>query len=375
MCLTCKPWQLLLILGWVLLLPGLSYGQGKLPRHRPGRPLPDTVYTYRPQGFRWEALDVYEILFTSPDSQDRRYVEAYPRIASIRPVYGRRVTTFGFSPANRYLENRQYYPNVRSAVGLAFFYGMNGFAINYNFDNTDPLRVQTYGRTRYVDLNFNTYDVRFGYDLLYQSYRGFFVARPQNIFYPTQAVSEPYPSRADILLRNAGINLWHVYNWAKFSMPAAFAQVRRQKRSAGSPLHLITAFYTTIRGDSAIQSPAAFGASVGADSGGPAFSRGRYLTLSFAPGYGYTVVVGHFYASAVAFVGPGLQLQQVGLAGRDDYYLSTILRTQLRGAIGFDKNRWFGSAQLLYDRNRNYLEGLRLQITNNGFTLQAGYRF
>lgn len=328
------------------------------------------------EGIRVPEMELLDLILTTRDSVDHRYVQMYRRVFSPRLYYGGKIVTFGFTPSKNYTDNVQYYPNVRTNFGIGAFYGIFGLSFSYNLSSESADRVKKYGKTEFFDGAFNSYQVSYGYDLFYQSYRGFFLAKPQNIVSPTipTAGETSFPQRGDIVLRNGGANFYKIYNYQKFSMQAAFPQVRRQLRSAGSWLHMMGASYMTIRGDSAVSTPLADGL-LGQSTAARSFDRGRFLTLTLSPGYGHTFVVHHFYVSGVLFVGPGLQLQNLQNGGTEDLYLSPFIRTNLRAAVGFNSARFFTSVQLMYDRARNYVEGVRLQATNNGYSVQLGYRF
>ena len=327
-------------------------------------------------GVRFPFLDILDIILTTRDSVDGRYIEVYPRVFSPRLFYGGKIVTFGFSPSNSNVHNMLYYPNTRTNFGIGAFYGIFGLSFSYNLSNDSEDRIKKYGRTDFFDGAFNSYQVSYGYDLFYQSYRGFFTAKETSPISPTiPKINEGvYNQRRDIVLRSGGANYYKIYNYRKFSMQAAFPQVRRQLKSAGSLLHFIGMSYMTIKGDAPITSPTTDNPQ-GMDSTAAYFDKGRFLTVTLSPGYGHTFVVKHFYVSGVLFLGPGLQVQDLELNRRNDYHLSPFLRTNFRASLGFNSERFFTALQVMYDHSRNYVEGVRLQATNNGYSLQVGYRF
>lgn len=316
---------------------------------------------------------------TAPkDTQNRSRVDVYKRKFSPRLYMGSKVTTFGFASKPDELNGGRYYPNIASAIGVGIFYKTVGISAAYLLTNRkqSDQRKEALGNTRYFDLSVNSYQTRFGLSLYYQSYRGFFIAQQQGSMYPPLAVDERYPQRGDVVLRNAGVSFLGISNWRKFSMQAAFQHTKRQVRSAGSFLWMGSLQYITIRGDSLLQTPRATSIQEEHAEGREGFQKGRFLSVNPLVGYGHTFVLKRMYLTGVYLVGPGVQYQRLSkTSDLANEYVSPFIGSSFKAAVGYNGDRIFTSFQVLYDANRNYFRGVRLQAATNSYSLQLGCRF
>ena len=157
-------------------------------------------------------------------------------------------------------------------------------------------------------------------------------------------------------------------------MQAAFQHTKRQVRSAGSFLYQGAVNYITIRGDS-LNTPLARDLQENNDKGLLSFTRGRFLSVNASAGYGHSFVVRRLYVTGVLFVGPGVQYQNLYDPKVTRNFFSPYLGTNLKGALGYNGDRFFTSIQAMFDGNRNYMRGVRLQASSSSYVLQLGYRF
>lgn len=311
--------------------------------------------------------DVLDLVAASGDSLDHNYVRPFPKLWTLRAAYERKFLTFGFHPKGHPRTNPQFYPNRTSTLGLGVTYRELGIGLGLSLPNSES-RVKNLGLTKSLDLSLNSYKARYGYDLFLYNYKGFFMAKP-GLFYPESRVLKPYPQRSDVKFFQIGGNYFSILNPHRFSLQAPFMFVKKQMRSAGSPLFMISNRYTRIKGDTAI---ATLQQNNIHDS--YYFAKAQFFTAFILPGYAYTLVAGSWFVNATLFAGPGLQAQYYTRGDKDAFLLNPITVTNLRTAAGYNGNEFFFGGQANFEFTRNLLNGTRYSTRNDIFRVIAGVR-
>jgi hypothetical protein len=228
-----------------------------------------------------------------------------------------------------------------------------------------------YGKTKYTDLQLAMYRNKFGGNIYYKKYSGFYMAKPNNIFSEWEP-SAPHPLRGDIELTNIGGEAYYVFNDQKYSISAACKLTEIQKKNAGTSLVIYNVSYLGLNADSSLI---------------PSNQHAYYNTLSEITGgdffftnllYGYSyffVLKKYFYITPFLFAGPGyVEKNYKTDAGR----LKTkdmMFQGNFRLRAGYNGNNFL--AGLIFDGNAYLMpeKEIRLQSTIITITVFAGYRF
>jgi hypothetical protein len=142
----------------------------------------------------------------------------------------------------------KYRTNDNLLLGLGYTYSFLtlNLALKMPFINQDD---DVYGKSKYLDLNIHTIFRSYIIDFYLQWNKGYFVANPEKVN-PNWDPSTGYPIRGDLRTHLLGLNVQHLFNSSRYSYKAAFHQNEFQKRSAGSPIVGIEAYYMLGMSDS-----------------------------------------------------------------------------------------------------------------------------
>ena len=142
----------------------------------------------------------------------------------------------------------KYRTNDKILLGMGYTYSF----LTINLGIKLPLINQDdnlYGESRYFDLQthfmFRSYIV----DLYLQWNSGHYLSNPQDVFYNWDG-GNYMPQRGDMRTSIVGLNVQHLFNSDRYSYKASFWQNEFQKRSAGSPILGLEAYWMLGMSDS-----------------------------------------------------------------------------------------------------------------------------
>jgi len=171
---------------------------------------------------------------------DTNYVEAYKDELTARVYMSRKQNGYNlsdrlFSPWMKYRTN----DNLLLGVGYTYSFLTLNLAVKMPFINQDD---EVYGTSKYLDLNIHTIFRSYIIDFYLQWNKGYFISNPEKVN-PGWDPLSGYPIRGDLRTHLFGLNVQHLFNSTRYSYKAAFQQNEFQKRSAGSPLVGLEAYY------------------------------------------------------------------------------------------------------------------------------------
>lgn len=180
---------------------------------------------------------------------DTNYVEAYKDELTVRAYVSRKQNGYTlssrlFSPWLRYRTN----DNLLLGAGYTYNFLTLNLAVKMPFINKDD---DQYGESKYVDLQAHTIFRSYILDLYLQWNSGHYVANADNVI-PNWSSDDGYPIRGDLRTNIIGLNMQYLFNSSKYSYKASFLQNEFQKRSAGSPIAGIEAYWVLGMSDSAM---------------------------------------------------------------------------------------------------------------------------
>jgi hypothetical protein len=299
------------------------------------------------------------------DSLRNIYIERFRDHFFIWPLLKGRTTQFEIQQESNRGNKLTFKPNNTAGLGFGVYIFEVGveltFAVPINAE-----RESLFGKTKATDLQLNLLGKRWGLDLFYQNYNGFYVDDPNGKI----VTGAPYPQRPDLRTRNLGINGIYFFN-KRFSLRSAYNFSERQRKSAGSFSLSGTLNFFRVQGDSALYSKKyepVFGA-------GTAFYQIDMNTFSVSPGYSYTLVVKSFFANASLSVGPAYHWvdYQVGGQSRSASSLNSFF--DIRAGIGYNGKRFFCGVNLVNQTRTVKFENILFANSSTTFKLLFGYRF
>jgi len=175
-----------------------------------------------------------------PVKIDTSYIKAYKDELTVRAFVARKQNGYNlsnrlFSPWLKYRTNE----NMLLGVGYTYSFLTLNLAAKIPLINQDD---EVYGKSRYLDLNVHTIFSSLIIDFYLQWNKGYFVSNPEKVD-PNWDPGDGYPLRGDLRTHLLGVNVQHLFNSSRYSYKAAFLQNEFQKRSAGSPLVGVEAYY------------------------------------------------------------------------------------------------------------------------------------
>jgi hypothetical protein len=301
------------------------------------------------------------------DSLRSTYIQRFPDYFFIFPVLKHRSLSFEMGRPDK-SALLTYKPNSTYSLGLGVYLFEVGLELGYAI----PLGQQSiarFGESVARDIQLSAFATRWGIDLFYQRYSGFYLDDKE---YEPLA-SEPYPRRADIATRNFGATAHYLFNSRKFSFRSAYNFAERQFHSHGSFLLLVALNTFRVAADSSIVSDnrkTEFGPDVD-------FERLRYTTFSIAPGYTYNFTYHYFFLNATLGFGPAHHWVNYALEGSNathhDIAINSFFVSRL--AVGYNGDRIFGGISFLSQGSSLKFHEATFSNNNSVFKMLIGYRF
>jgi hypothetical protein len=304
------------------------------------------------------------------DTVDSEYIENLSRRLTIRTLLDTK--TFEFSIRHRRGAGPiiRYAPNTTPSIGLGAYYYNLGGVLTVRLMYNKEVRNLRYGETKSFDLQFNGYGPRFSTDLIYQSYKGFYLSNPA-LFIPNWSSGQPFPQLPNLHIHNIGVNLYYIFNHYKFSYQAAFIQTKRQKKDAGTFL-LMTSLWLSDFDNDSILVPEPIRPELGGRTG---FEAGKFYTLALMPGYAFTKVHNRFFGTGSISLGPGIQYRKYQLEGDTQDNIGLQPRINVRVAGGYNGENFISGLSVVLDRVTSNFENINIRTNTNNLKLFVAYRF
>lgn len=276
---------------------------------------------------------------------DTNYYASYINELTTRLYSSVKYTAFRISNSEEkqnllYLGNR----NIILGFGATYSWFTLNIGLNFPFVNHDN---GVYGKTKYLDLQSHMYLRKFNIDIYAQNYNGSYLANSKNVL-NNWPEGDTFYLRPDISTFTIGFNIQKVFNWKRFSFKAIYNQNEWQKKSAGSLVAGVNAFYYVNVADSSLipgnlKNPDLF---YGLD-----YDRQDVLNIGVSGGYYYTLVLArHFFISAGVAGGPSLGYVWINDGAEENVRFSSValnFNTMVRASLGYNSERIFVGASIL----------------------------
>lgn len=307
---------------------------------------------------------------------DTNYIVDYSKELTGRVYLSEKTASFRLydGVVNKSLD---YLPNEKLVVGLGANHGFLGInlGVGVPFVNQDD---DKYGTTRYLNLSTRLITRKLYFDVLLQSYRGYYLANSWSMLH-NWPEEERYMIREDLRTYSIGLSVHYIFNNKRFSYRAGFLQNEWQKKSAGSLLLGAETYYHVMMGDSSLvplnqKYPAFFH--------NQHFSKVEIFTLGPTVGYGHTFVVKkHWFLSlSLTF---NLALGSSSLTPDEEFAESTESGLNVnfisapRLALGYNSAKW--CVDLSYNnisqRNQSPYDNDWIQFDTGNFRVNIVRRF
>jgi hypothetical protein len=304
---------------------------------------------------------------SAADSQRSQYIKSYPDHFFIWPVLKQRKLDFELRNVDGRKSTLQYKSNKPYSLGV----GMYLFELGFELAFAVPLDEQSkriYGESKSRDIQLNILGKKWGADLAYQRYSGFYIEDENN---PLPA-NTPHIQRPDIVTRNTSFTINRTFNSNKFSFRSAYNFAERQLTSAGSPIVFASFDNVVTKGDSAI---------IGGRFA-PEFaesSRINYIrsnNLGVAPGYTYSLIFKGFFINGGLAVGPAHNwLKYQTEDGTEQTKLRFSAFVAARIALGYNGDKFFGGLTFMNQGRNVKFDNVQLSNSQSAFKVLVGYRF
>jgi hypothetical protein len=286
---------------------------------------------------------------------DTNYVKAYRDELTVRTFVawkqnGYNLSDRMFSPWLRYRTN----DNLLLGVGYTYSFLTLNLAAKMPFINADD---DLYGKSTYMDLQAHSIFRSFIVDLYLQWNKGYYVSNPGAVI-PGWASGDGYPVRGDLRTHIFGLNVQYLFNSSRYSYKASFLQNEFQKRSAGSPIAGVEAYWMLGMSDSLlIGSPIP---SSGFLDDHP-FNQVDLSNVGVNGGYAYTFVLKEkLYLSLSSVFGISAGYNQVHYSAASNTLQSGITAgwtNSSRISFGFNSKQYYVGFSFIYFHMNNLSPG------------------
>lgn len=294
------------------------------------------------------------------DFQDKFY---------IKPLVTVRSLNLDFRDENENIDDITYSATTNAYLGLGIYLFDIGLEVSFRLPNEsqDPT---TYGETDVLDFQTNIYGRKWGGDLAFQRYSGFFLEQPGDHLASWQQ-GDPYPQRPDLSMSNSQLNVFYIFNHNRFSYRSAFNQADMQTRSAGSFLLGLSTSTFSFSADSTLI-PQESRDSFAEDA---IVSGARFTVLGLLPGYAHNFIYKQFYLNVSLSVGPAHLWTRYTTEDRERNEIGIQPILNLRSAIGYNSDSFFGGISVVNHAVSNQIDNLDIRGSSGNVKFFVGYRF
>ncbi len=302
----------------------------------------------------------------SQDSVHNKYIKSYSDKFFLWPVLKQRTLSFEIQNPKQLGNSVNFKPNNAYGVGLGMYLFDLGIELVFAVPVEHDKEVSR-GKTTAQDIQLNIISRKWGGDIFYQRYNGFYLDNPDS---PLKAGA--YPQRPDVQTQNIGATAFYVFNSGKFSLRSAFTFADRQLKSSGS--FLFSTGFNAFRftADSVIVNNH-YATRIGLIN---PFTQLDHQTLSFAPGYSYNLIIKKFFINGTFSVGPAIQWISYEDAS-DNRVSHTTVNTfaDFRIAMGYSTDRFFTGVTFAAQTRNARFEDIQFSNSSSTYRLLFGFRF
>jgi hypothetical protein len=295
------------------------------------------------------------------------YVRSYPDHFFVWPVLKQRKLDFEMQSVKGDKTTLQYKANKPYSLGIGMYLFELGFEIAFAVP-LDEQSKRIFGDSHARDIQLNILGKKWGVDLFYQRYSGFYIDDADS---PVPA-NTPYPQRPDIVSRNIGLSVNRIFNSDRFSFRSAYNFAERQLASSGSLIVFASFDNIIVKGDSAIIGRRY----LNEFEESSAINHIRSSNFGIAPGYTYSLIFKGFFINGALALGPANNWAKFN---RDDGTDESAFRFSLfiaaRISLGYNGDKFFGGLTFMNQGRNVKYENIQLSNYQSAFKILIGFRF
>ena len=270
---------------------------------------------------------------------DTSYVRFYRDELTTRVYLSRKQNAYHLSegllsPWLKYRTN----DNLLLGIGYTYTFLTINLGVKMPFINNDD---DIYGKSKYTDLTLHGIFRSIIVDLYLQWNKGYYISNPDDLV-PNWGLQKAHPQRGDMRSNLIGLNVQYLFNSSRYSYKAAFVQNEFQKKSAGSPIAGIEAYWMLAMTDSAMIIPQIPPNGFLGDVG---FNQVDIINMGINGGYAYTFVWKEtLFLSVSGTVGLSAGNNQIHNSGSSDTEFKGItmgVTSSYRMALGYNSNNFY----------------------------------
>lgn len=264
-----------------------------------------------------------------------RYIQEFPDRFYLKPIVTVRNLDLKVEDRKSGLKPITYEPTTNTYLGVGVYMFNLGIEVSFRLPPSDK-EIERYGETSAFDFQTNIYTKRWGADVAYQNYEGFYVKNPDAHFLEWRNDS-PFPQRSDLEVTSFQLNGFYIFNNKEFSYRSSFMQADKQLKSSGSLLLGAMFGVFKFQADSTLV-PNALEQGAFADD---LVKAGKFTTLGVLPGYTHNFIIKDFYLNLSLSAGPANIWTRS--SADDETTTSVKIRPVIgaRLAVGYNSEKFF----------------------------------
>lgn len=289
---------------------------------------------------------------------DTSYYVYFPESMTGRFYFSKKYTSFDIK--SKAAKDLHYLPNTTLNTGIGVTW--HNFSLNLAYGLGYINKDDDKGKTKYLDLQTHFFRPKWNTDVYGQFYKGYYLSSGF-----AAGPGKNYYYRPDVKITLIGFSRYYIFNSTRFSYRAAFLQNEWQKKSAGTFLIGVEAYYGVLNGDSALVPK-----SIEDKYSEKGIHRVDYLSIGPGAGYAYSLII----AQHIYFTGSFTGNLNVSYATESNYdvhphNVSVNFVSRFKISAGYNSRTWNISAN--YIANDLPFKGAN---PNNKYSINTGkYRF
>lgn len=327
--------------------------------------MPDSVeITKRPNGF----IRAFNYLF-NPSDIDTTYISPNRYNYALMLDHFTNYEYYSLSSSTPQSQRLRFSPNPRNKIGP--YFGWRWIFLGWSID-TDGLYGKQKGKRKGTEFDLSLYSAKLGVDIFYRRTGNDYRIHKADGF---DDVPDNYSESFDGLKVDIkGLNAFYVFNYRRFSYPAAFSQSTNQRRSAGSMIAGFSISTHHLNFDPT-KLPQTIQESLNEDM---RVEHIKYTNISLTLGYAYNWVFARNWLACLSLT-PAIAYKTSRIEKvqkeTNNWYQNFNIDFILRAGVVYNNSKYFAGTSFVgrtYDYYRNNFS------LNNGFgTLQvyAGFNF
>lgn len=230
-------------------------------------------------------------------------------------------------------EELKFLPNTLVNASISASYA--GFTLSFGNELSGSEKdSETYGKTEFMDYRLRYYKRKWGADLFFSQYKGFYLDNPTDY---GNVKGDAFHKRGDLKLSFYGANGYYIFS-DSYSFSSSFNFDEKQIKSGGSFLAMISVNQLNVDADRTLI-PTAVNSRFDSGRG---YKGGQYTILGLLPGAAYTLVINRFFITGVLFFGGGAVYKVQKTNDGDKTSTVPFGKTNARISVGYNDDLLFG---------------------------------